>query len=426
MLSCKMLGKVLNKMKKLRDCLDLNDMTGGLCLLLVGDMEQLPPVGGKALYSSQAASHCPLSLAGHTAWRRLDFVVMLKQSHRAGNCATLRAFLENGREEGFGSERARQTLRNRKNITDSAGVAPGNPRIPSEAPYVTPGNHERVEINQKILGHISKNQVPLYLFRAQIHLSKKTPLSKPQWKGLCQKFYQHMVDSETERYPPSLVVFSGCPVMVTQNVAVASGVANGTKGKISRFCWQDGTTFVEKDVKVNSVLMKVKIPSLLPISIIVRVDDSLPFYPPPSPESFPLEREFPIVERRASIQVRHPAQGSKSKVSISLSQFPLVPRFALTCHKVQGDTLRSGVVVAYWKTPESYKPDGKKRKRAPVNPQYAYVVCSRVQTIDKLFVLHELDRATGESFHRRADAKRDEARLQVHHEHTMQMVANFL
>jgi len=69
--------------------------------------------------------------------------------------------------------------------------------------------------------------------------------------------------------------------MITYNVAIASGIANRTKATVTRFFWPENVTFTLANVTVNSVPLQVHVPSYLPVAIVIHVDDSLPFTPPP-------------------------------------------------------------------------------------------------------------------------------------------------
>ena len=85
----------------------------------------------------------------------------------------------------------------------------------------------------------------------------------------------------------------------------------------------------------------------------------------------------------------------------------MVVHFTLTCYKVQGDTLCDGVVVAFWKSPIQFDSNGRRKRAPPIKPQYAYMVCSQIQSIDKLFIFHDPDDETAKKFHRLDSAKKD-------------------
>jgi len=75
------------------------------------------------------------------------------------------------------------------------------------------------------------------------------------------------------------------------------------------------------------------------------------------------------------------------KRTFKLTQFPLVPSAALTVHKVQGQSL-SRVIVGKWRDP----------KMVAQNAMSAYVMLSRVRTLNGLYITQPLTRADCDHF----------------------------
>ena len=181
------------------------------------------------------------------------------------------------------------------------------------------------------------------------------------------------------------------------------------------------------NIVINSVALSVHIPSKFPTAILIFIDESLPYTPPPD---LPLgvnlgPHEFPIFLCTGSIQLSDiPRLPPSFHQGISIQQFPIITHFALTCYKVQGKTLCDGAIIAYWKSPVRNVLTGRKRRNVGVKPQYAYVVCSHVQSIDKLFVVRDLDATLARQFKHVKAARDEDLRLMKIHDYTIREIYN--
>jgi hypothetical protein len=289
--------------------------------------------------------------------------VRLQCCERAAGCARTQLFHtrlhEGALAKPSGSAHHELVMRELKR-RHTTTTRPGAAAPPFGAPYVTPGNAERCQlvklsIVQQQPSPPPQQPITLHLLRAAVSpTGRGNPPSAQLWRCALRILYKDKLDSETERLSPCLVLFVGRPVVVTHNVAVAAGIANGTKAPVTRLLWPPAVTFIDTFATVHSVRLPVRIASAPPVAVVVRVGDSLPFAPPANgcPGVPLLEREFPITPRTATVRLRHlHGLPPTASLGVSLQQFPLVARFALTCYKVQGDTLHDGLIVAHWRSP---------------------------------------------------------------------------
>ena len=93
---------------------------------------------------------------------------------------------------------------------------------------------------------------------------------------------------------------------------------------------------------------------------------------------------FPLLDVSKSVTLKLDKQ---RKLTFKLTQFPLVPCAALTVHKVQGQSLLR-VIVGKWRDP----------KMVAQNAMSAYVMLSRVRTLDGLYITQPLTRTDCDYF----------------------------
>ena len=89
----------------------------------------------------------------------------------------------------------------------------------------------------------------------------------------------------------------------------------------------------------------------------------------------------PIFPKGKSFKVKLP--GKKDKININRKHFPLVPRFACTAHKSQGQTLTKAIIDLV--IPEN--------NIGGVEINFSYVPLSRVRALKDLTILRPFDRS---------------------------------
>jgi ATP-dependent exoDNAse (exonuclease V) alpha subunit len=141
------------------------------------------------------------------------------------------------------------------------------------------------------------------------------------------------------------------PVMITQNFDVDGGIVNGSKGTLKRIRFY-------VDAQGNRHLT----------SCVVHVEDvseqPLPNLPP---------KDVPILSDTVQLQFTHPH--SKRSCTIRRTQVPIVPAFAMTAHKAQGQSL-SNVIIDLQSCNGTEAP---------------YVMVSRATSLEAILILRPFD-----------------------------------
>jgi hypothetical protein len=169
-----------------------------------------------------------------------------------------------------------------------------------------------------------------------------------------------------------LDVTVGTPVMVTHNINVARGVANGSLGTVVGYAWargdqSDRLTIIPEDATPVHALraprLKVQNPLDLHALLVYLPNSRFPPF-----EGLP-PKVWPVFRRDYHSSDLNFTDASLS--GIAIKQFPVVLAYAITGHKSQGLTLAKVTVGSYEST----------------SAQWRYVVHSRVRCLDNLSLL---------------------------------------
>jgi ATP-dependent exoDNAse (exonuclease V) alpha subunit len=175
----------------------------------------------------------------------------------------------------------------------------------------------------------------------------------------------------------------GLPVLVSQNFDVEGGIVNGSRGTVSRIRYcidDDGHRHL--------------------ISVIVHINDSSEeciYQLPP--------HKLPILADSSDIMFEHPF--SKKRCCIQRKQVPILPVFAMTAHRAQGQTLNTVIIDL----------QSCKGTEAP------YVMASRARCLDGLLILRPFDRRKI-SCRESEDARKEKQRLKILNLATLQKFGN--
>jgi hypothetical protein len=175
----------------------------------------------------------------------------------------------------------------------------------------------------------------------------------------------HVVQG-TSRADPFLCLFHGCELMVNDNIDVKNGIANGTCCNFEKAMLKTGENV--KKMRVHGRwIYAVDIENV--DHIVCRFDKS---YQPK------FQGIFKLKSRERRFMVDYPIEEEinnkkRVKVNLRISHFPILNNFATTGHKLQGKTM-ANLVIAEWRDTENW----------------AYVVLSRVKTLDGIFLLDAL------------------------------------
>ncbi|KAE9346931.1 hypothetical protein PR003_g7197 [Phytophthora rubi] len=165
-------------------------------------------------------------------------------------------------------------------------------------------------------------------------------------------------------------------VQVTQNVATAKGIANGTLGTLEYVHFPNGTHF--RLVRDGASSAIAQLPSCAPDYAMLRA-------PRPRATSIRagLGRElFPVffateAYKKATITLPKASNGQPRAITVKPQQLPFVCAVGSTVYKVQGETLNTMVVM-----------DWRSKQRVMNIPQQTYLLVSRVTSRNAFFALN--------------------------------------
>ena len=295
---------------------------GDITMIAVGDLYQLPPVGKAYVFDHPADSYAKLQ---DPLWYQFQ-LAELTQIMRQKDDAKFAQLLNRVRTASCSKDDIA--------LLKSREISPDMDNYPMDILHVY-STHKLVdEHNQKMLRKIHET----------VHTVKAIDSKKDKNSGIDIKFPDKV--SETGGLETSLKIAVGCKVMLTYNLDVTDGLANGATGTVSHIV-------IVADTVVN---------------ILVVFDDPrigvkakrLSQYRQNYPNSVPISRHEAIFNI-----------GIRKCISASRRQFPLRLSWASTIHKVQGLTTDS-IVVSF---------EGR------FFPGQAYVALSRVRRLNGLHIL---------------------------------------
>jgi len=357
-MSCKTLAKLSLHLQWFTECVD--HRFGSTAVVFLGDFCQLECIGGDPIFTEEKSIH----------WEQaLTHMVELKGTHRYAQCPELSRILPEMRENGLG-EQARSILN--KRVINGTTVVPPSAQ---DARYATYHNKNRTELNADVFEsylnqfHSSEETADIpktaIVIRAGAKWYKRNRhLTFAQRAVLYRNCSEaHCKNWSSKRCAPLLCLFSGCHVMNCHNDDVKNGVANGTTSVFERAVLKGNCT-------PKPMLMHGKWVYGIDISdvdhLVLRWHESRntgTFKVHAREQKFNVE--YPISEfGMGTLQVT---------AGIDMTAFPIVVNHATTGHKLQGKSMDQ-LVVAEWSAVQNW----------------AYVVLSRVRTMEGLFLLSEI------------------------------------
>ena len=349
MVGCRHLAKISTALTTGK-CVAPEIPFGGVDIIFFGDFIQFSPIKDTPLYAawqknpkiSKSKRSEERKQLGMHLWRQVDKIVLLDEQMRC----TDQRYLD-----------LLSRLREGKCTDDDIALL--NTRVIGQhvdvtsivdTPIITPGNQLVMAINDR-----------LYISTADDYTGRKK--ERKQLKKKVLRKLMKKAATSTEGLPRELQLYVGMPVMVTRNIHTELGVTNGTRGWIRSIHFKRGQVISGTDSGLHHI-------SHQPEYIIVELEDinvePLQGLPP---------NHIPIFPQRRSISVS--MGGKQKKVSVNRCHFPLVPVFACTAHKSQGQTLSKAVV--------NLQPRDGKTKGLAV--EFAYVPLSRVKRLVDLTIL---------------------------------------
>ena len=327
MVGCNMLLEIHKRLQQIKGVLP-DVMFGGVSILAVGDLYQLPPVGQPALFDMVTDSYARLHGSGSLWKDEFEMIELDEIMRQRGDSA----FTELLCRVRFGEITADD-----KDVLKSRTVTPDSPDYPHNVLHVYRLNVDVDSRNKFMLNNLApeNEQYSIEASDAVAGQTRHIDLSRLSDKR-----------SETGGLHSVLKLAIGARVMLTTNVDVADGLVNGARGEVVHVVVNDG--------KVTKVLVKFDHPDVGLKAI----------------QSSAYRSAFPQAVAIIKHEVKFPAQGRRG-AEVTRLQFPLTLSWATTIHKVQGLTLDEIVVDM---------------KGGRFSPGQAYVAFSRVKTLQGLHI----------------------------------------
>ena len=323
---------------RLRELKQNNKVFGGVAICLLGDPAQLKPVKGRFVFEKPVCAdyHLEYGDGSSTLWRKFQ-VICLTQNHRQGDDKKYADMLNRiriGEQNDEDMNLLRSRVR-RENHPDLKGAL-----------YITAKRAAVNEHNEKCLNSISGE---LYEIQAK-HFTKLKQNFKPN-------ITSNGVISDTQ-FLDKLQLKIGSKVMLIYNVDVSDLLCNGAMGTLVG-------VELSKDGNVDKLIVQ-----FFNQKAGIQSRKVHPNYTKKYPEGTIIVK----INREYSL-------GKKISADISstahLIQYPVILAFAVTVHKVQGQTIDRPMKVVM-------------DLRSVFEGAQAYVMLSRVRELSQLYILGEL------------------------------------
>ena len=306
-------------------------MFGGVSVLAVGDLYQLPPVAQPMLFSTVRDSYAQFYKSG-SIWQDEFEILELDEIMRQRGDSTFAELLCRVRTASYTNDDIA--------VLESRVVSPDSPDYPSEALHVYKLNADVDEHNNHMLRRIPST-VRRYAVKASDAVTGQT--KHIDLASLSSK------RTETGGLHSILHIAVGARVMLTTNVDVSDGLVNGARGEVVHIVTNDNND-------VTTVLVKFDC---------VKVGQT-------AHQASRFRAMYPNAVPVSRVEVSFLARGKRG-AEITRLQFPLTLSWATTIHKVQGLTLDAIVV---------------NMKGTRFNAGQIYVALSRVKSLSSLHIVN--------------------------------------
>ena len=330
MVGSNMLLEIHKRLQQIKGVSD--DVTfGGVSILAVGDLYQLPPVGQPLLFSTVSDGYAQLYGSG-SLWIDEFQMIELDEIMRQRGDSTFSELLCRVRTNSCTSADI--------DILRSREIAPDDPNYPTNALHVYRLNADVDSRNSLMLNKLASSSQQ-YVINASDSVAGQT--SHICLSNLSDK------RSETGGLHGVLKLAIGARVMLTANVDVSDGLVNGARGEVVDIITNTENNVTKVLVKFDNDQVGLK-----------------------TIQSSPYRTTFPNAVPIGKHEVMFFAKQKRGS-EITRVQFPLTLAWATTIHKVQGLTLDEIVV---------------NMKGGRFSPGQAYVAFSRVKTLQGLHIIN--------------------------------------
>ena len=323
---------------RLKEVKQNDNLFGNVAVFCFGDLLQIKPVKGRYIFQEPKCEDFKLANVVKPHWNQFK-IVNLEENHRQGNDKAYAEILNrirtgNQTEEDIAHIEKRVRSKNHPDLKDKDAI------------YLFGKNKPVDEMNEKRLLKMKGEE---FRIKAKcLHNTIKDfkpPVSKT---GAINK----------TPFQADLRLKIGAKIMLTYNVNTADGLTNGSRGELIG---------VLKDTQnqVSRLIVKFENSTHGHMSRELNEDIS---------KMYPGGTSVEKVNFGFTMSKSKNANTASAKVI----QFPVKLAFAVTAHKIQGQTV---------KKPRKVVVD----LRSVFQPAMAYVMLSRVESIDQLFILEEFN-----------------------------------
>lgn len=319
---------------------------GGVNVIFAGDFAQLPPVGQSRLFShlntaTVGTKRGQDNVFGKLLWLSVRTVVLLVEVMRQSGSENDRFVELLGRLRQGTCTRSDFDLLNTRVIGNT--TPDWSDPAWSGAPVIVSDNDVKDALNEKAAEAFAQQTGrELHWYYASDKRNGKE-INDEALKTKLGSLHSGQTHHRLGKIP--LVI--GMPVMISQNFDVGAGVVNGCTGVLKDVRYRVGS-----DGRRHAISCVVYAPS--------TTGESLPYL---------ADRHVVALEDSVDMDFVHPY--SKRRCRVKRTQLPIIPAFAMTTHKAQGQTL-SNVIIDI---------ESCRGTEAP------YVMVSRVKTLAGLLIL---------------------------------------
>ena len=327
---------------------------GGISVIFAGDLTQLPPVGETRLYayinpSYGASTHRTQNkVKGKLLWLSVSTVIILDKINRQSGAANFR-FVELLTRLRIGECNASDyQLLNSRVISETQNMHSWLPDINEYCPVIVSDNTSKDAINNQMAQlFASRSGQTLQWYMAE-DTKNGLAITDNSTLQIISLLHSGKTHGRLRRIP--LVI--NMPVMITTNIDVQGGIVNGSIGTVRSISYKSLPNGERSLSHCIVYLPNATAPALPHLAA----------------------HEYPIMLESMYICYKGPRRDSHG-ISFKRMQIPLIPAFAMTAHKSQGQTLNKAIIDL----------DSCRGSEAP------YVMASRVRSINDLLILRPFD-----------------------------------
>ena len=312
---------------------------GGVSIFVFGDLMQLKPVQGNYIFEKPRHEDYQQSHLANPRWNMFNCLV-LEKNHRQGKDKAY-ADLLNRIRVGQQTEDDMKTLRERVRSKDHEDLLNANLFIGGK-------RKQCFELNKKYVFHQLKGTM-IKLEAINFHQT--------------QKNFKPKVDEKdgtigSTSFQQRIFLKIGAKIMIIHNIDTIDSLTNGQIGTLE-------DTIKSEEGNVEKLIMKLNNKN--------AGKGNQQKYPQ-------LAEKYPgcVIIERMSLQYSLSAKSGDVGSTATLIQFPIKLAYAVTAHKVQGQSIQA---------PNKVVMD----LNSTFQCAQSYVMLSRIQTIDQLYILNNLN-----------------------------------